>query len=192
MKRLYSLQRIFILLIATLYNKLIMKVKCVKFGKRFRTCGRVFFCNEGRKGSISIGDGVNINSLGTRNPGRVEGITMLITTRTGRITIGNNVGMSNCILYSASGINIGDESTIGAGTKLIDTDGPCNFGDDGQMKSRPIIIGKRVFIGGNVIVLKGVTIGDEAVVGSGAVVTKNIGPREIWCGNPAKCIKRIE
>lgn len=193
MKWIYGVQRMIVVLITTFYNVMSMKRQGVIYGRRFRTCGRVLYCNAGRRGGITIGDNVNINSLGTRNPGRVEGVTMLITKGSGFIKIGDNVGMSNCVLYSESGISVGDDCTIGAGTKLIDTDGVAyKFWGEERCESKSIRIGNRVFIGGNVIVLKGVSIGDEAVVGSGAVVTKDIGPREIWAGNPAKYIKRLE
>ena len=50
-------------------------------------------------------------------------------------------------------------------------------------------IGKRCFIGANAIILPGVTIGDEVIVGSGAVVTKDVPSNSIVAGNPAKIIK---
>jgi acetyltransferase-like isoleucine patch superfamily enzyme len=47
-----------------------------------------------------------------------------------------------------------------------------------------------VFIGGHALILKGVTIGDEAVVAAGSVVTKNVPSGEIWGGNPAKPLRQ--
>lgn len=193
MKILYRLQRILVTVSSTIYVRLLMRIKGVNYGKGFYCCGRIFIDNKSESGGIKIGDHVNINSSGTRNPGVVEGRTMLITTSTGHIKIGNKVGISNCILYSECGITIGNEVTIGAGTKIIDTDGciPFYVRKKKYQRSSPIIIGNRVFIGGNVILLKGVTIGDEAVIGSGAVITHDIGEKEIWAGNPARCIKEL-
>lgn len=57
------------------------------------------------------------------------------------------------------------------------------------MISSPTKIGDRVWIGANVTILKGVTIGDDAVVGAGSVVTKDIPEKAIAVGNPAKVIK---
>lgn len=51
-------------------------------------------------------------------------------------------------------------------------------------------IGNDVWIGNRVIIKQGVTIGDGAIVGMGSVVTKDIGPYEIWAGNPAKMIRK--
>jgi acetyltransferase-like isoleucine patch superfamily enzyme len=57
------------------------------------------------------------------------------------------------------------------------------------MISKPTKIGDRVWIGANVTILKGVTIGNDAVVGAGSVVTKDVPERAIAVGNPAKVIK---
>lgn len=193
MKWIYRLQRLFATLFSTLIDRIVMCIKGIHCGKSYHSCGRVLMVNKGGDGAITIGNYVNINSLGTRNPGRIEGMTMLLTSSTGKIRIGENVGMSNCILYSESGITIGNDVTIGAGTKIFDTDCliPSYKNINNYIPSIPIKIGNRVFVGGNVIILKGVTIGDESVVGSGSVVTHNIGENEVWAGNPARLIKKI-
>ena len=51
---------------------------------------------------------------------------------------------------------------------------------------------KKAYLGMNTLVIKPVTIGENAVVGAGSVVTKDIPDNEVWAGNPAKFIKRIE
>lgn len=53
-----------------------------------------------------------------------------------------------------------------------------------------VIIGNDVWIGYSSIILSGVTIGNGAVIGAGSVVSKNVGAYEVWCGNPAKFIKK--
>ena len=55
----------------------------------------------------------------------------------------------------------------------------------------PVRISDGVFIGARVIILKGVTIGENAVIGAGSVVTKDVHANEVWAGNPAKCIKSL-
>ena len=60
--------------------------------------------------------------------------------------------------------------------------------DQMNIKSKPISIGDNVFIGTNVLILKGVKIGDRSIIGAGSVVTKNIDLNEIWAGNPAMMI----
>lgn len=59
-------------------------------------------------------------------------------------------------------------------------------------KTGQIVIGENVFIGAGTTVLKGVRIGDNAVIGSCSVVTRDVPDNEIWGGNPARFIKRFE
>lgn len=57
--------------------------------------------------------------------------------------------------------------------------------------AHPIKVGNNVWIGGNVVVLPGVTIGDNAVIGAGSVVTKDIPPGIVAVGNPCRVIREI-
>ncbi len=85
-------------------------------------------------------------------------------------------------------INVGKGCAIASGCKFIDHDHGVT---DTRIDETPgheaeILIGEHVWLGCNVIVLKGVTIGSGAVVGAGAVVTKSIPAGEIWAGIPAR------
>ena len=89
-------------------------------------------------------------------------------------------------------IQVQSDSLIASGCKFIDHDhstvlaaGPMN---NQPCLEAPIIIEENVWLGVNVIVLKGVTIGTGAVVGAGAVVTKSIPANEVWAGIPARKI----
>ena len=57
---------------------------------------------------------------------------------------------------------------------------------------KPIHIGKRVWVGSGSIILPGVTIGDNSIIGAGSIVTKDVPPNVIVAGNPAKFIKNID
>ena len=59
----------------------------------------------------------------------------------------------------------------------------------GHLPRRPVVIGDDVWIGTRVIILPGVKIGDQAVIGAGAVVTKDVPPRAVVAGNPARIIR---
>jgi maltose O-acetyltransferase len=60
----------------------------------------------------------------------------------------------------------------------------------GSSSARPVRIGRHVWIGGGAIILPGVTIGDEAVIGAGSVVTRNVAAGVTVAGNPARPISR--
>lgn len=61
-----------------------------------------------------------------------------------------------------------------------------------RYSSGPVTIKERAFLGANTIITKSVTIGKRAVVGAGSVVTKDIPDYEVWAGNPARFIKKID
>ncbi len=109
-----------------------------------------------------------------------------------RIIIGNTIFIgTNCEFNINEGITIGDDSLIASGCKFIDHDHGIDIGEPmyKQYGSRArIAVGSDVWLGCNVIVLKGVTIEDGAIVAAGAVVTKSIPAFEIWGGVPAKKI----
>ncbi len=90
-------------------------------------------------------------------------------------------------------VTIGDRTLIGYGTMILSGNHviPPNrqsvFGAGHDRK--PVVIGKDVWIGANVIVLPGRTIGEGAVVGAASVVTKDVEPYTIVAGNPAKLIR---
>jgi len=109
------------------------------------------------------------------------------------IVIDDNVFIGNhCEFNINCGLRIGKFSNIASGCKFIDHDHGTNLGSllIGQQPSiqKEIVLEEDVWLGANVIVLKGVTIGSGAVVAAGAVVNKPIPGYEIWAGIPAKKI----
>ena len=96
------------------------------------------------------------------------------------------LGMA-CEFNIRRGIRVGDHSAIASGCKFIDHDHGITGErlDESPGKEAAICLGQHVWLGANVVVLKGVTIGDSAVVGAGSVVTKSIPTGEIWAGIPA-------
>jgi acetyltransferase-like isoleucine patch superfamily enzyme len=108
------------------------------------------------------------------------------------IRIKNNVFIgAGCEFNIRSGIDIGNDTLIASGCKFIDHDHGINTTTLIRTQEGPekaILIGNDVWLGCNVIVLKGVEIGDGAIVAAGAVVTKSIPAMEIWGGIPAKKI----
>ncbi len=101
------------------------------------------------------------------------------------IKIGNDVKINQGVtIASFAKIEIGDNILIGDHTTIFDTDW---HGIDGKpAKTAPVIIGNHVWIGINVIILRGVTIGDNSIVAAGSVVTKDVDKNTIIAGNPPK------
>ncbi len=104
--------------------------------------------------------------------------------------VGNNVFLGNgCEFNIRQKIEIGDNCLIASGCKFIDHDhgiADLNRPMREQLGAEePIRLMENVWLGVNVVVLKGVTIGTGAVVGAGAVCTKSIPANEIWGGVPA-------
>ena len=90
-------------------------------------------------------------------------------------------------------ITIGNDVQIGPNVQLLTPTHPVEP-EPRRAKwegSRPITIGDNVWLGGGVIVCPGVTIGDDTVVGAGAVVTRDLPPRVVAVGNPARVIRRL-
>ena len=96
-----------------------------------------------------------------------------------------------CYINGANGIEFGDNVWIGPGVKIISSNHDLTDLSK-SYKCDPIKIGNNVWIGANAIILPEIQIGDGAVVGAGSVVTKNVPPRTIVAGNPAKLIKNLE
>lgn len=113
------------------------------------------------------------------------------------LVLGNDVDLAlNVLIESAGGVTIGDRTLVGFGTKIFSSNhnvppGRGQIFNSGHTK-KVVTIGTDVWLGANVIVLPGRTIGEGAVVGAGSVVTKDIAPFTIVGGNPARLLKRRE
>ncbi|PZF72629.1 sugar O-acetyltransferase [Taibaiella soli] len=110
------------------------------------------------------------------------------------ITVGKNVFINqNCTLYDLGGLTIEDDVMIGPNVNIITTGHSL---DPVQRRTvtigKPIIIKRNVWIAAGVTVIGGVTIGENAVVAAGSVVTKNVPANTLVGGNPAKVIRMIE
>jgi maltose O-acetyltransferase len=90
-------------------------------------------------------------------------------------------------------VTIGDDSQLGPGVQLLTPNHPLEPGPrrDRWESAEPITIGRNVWLGGGVIVCPGVTIGDDTVVGAGAVVTRDLPPGVLAVGNPARVVREL-
>ena len=109
------------------------------------------------------------------------------------ITVGQKVFInSGCCFQDQGGITIGDGTLIGHQVVLATLNHDLNPDKRASMTAQPVVIGRNVWIGAHATVLPGVTIGDNAVVAAGAVVTKDVAENTVVAGVPAKIIKKIE
>lgn len=116
------------------------------------------------------------------------------------IVVGNNTFIGNgCTLAAARSIRIGHDCLLGPGVRVHDNDGhpldpvrrrrgePADPAD-----SAAVVIGDGVWVAAQAIILKGVNIGENAVVGAGAVVTADVPAATVVAGNPARVVRTLE
>jgi maltose O-acetyltransferase len=98
------------------------------------------------------------------------------------------------VALDVAAITIGDDVQIGPNVQLLTPTHPVEPGPrrDKWEAARPITIGDNVWLGGGVIVLPGVTIGANTVVGAGSVVTKDLPENVVAVGNPARVVRTLE
>jgi acetyltransferase-like isoleucine patch superfamily enzyme len=104
------------------------------------------------------------------------------------LEIGSGYTNNNAEINCFSHIKIGNDVAISKGVIIRDSDNHEIIGNSHPV-SAPIVIGNHVWIGLNAIILKGVTIGDGAIVAAGAVVTKNVPANSMVAGVPARILK---
>lgn len=177
-----------IFIINNMYNKIVLRHNRVEIGNNLIISGRIY-CVAGKTGNIKIGNNVRINSGIRYNPIGGDSKAILFADEGGSISIGDNVGMSNCAIVSKTSISIGNGVMIGGGVKIYDSDfhwvSPVQRKTEKGGKKKPVVIKDDTFIGAHSIILKGVTIGRGVVIGAGSVVTRDISDFEVWAGNPA-------
>lgn len=167
------------------------RLKGVQFEGRALFVGRPII-SVAKGARMVIGNGVMVSSSVRANLLACPQPSVLRAMVPGsQLILAQRVGLSAAVICAGSSIEIGEGTILGSGAMVIDNDfhvpsGILDWADGCGKTAKPIKIGGGVFIGARAIVLKGVTIGDRAVVGAGAVVTKPVPPRHIAVGNPAR------
>lgn len=98
---------------------------------------------------------------------------------------------SGCSFQDQGGITIGDDSLIGHNAVLATLNHDISPARRADMHPAPIVIGRNVWIGSNVTILPGVTIGDDSVVAAASVVTKDVPESTVVLGSPARVVRAI-
>lgn len=152
---------------------------------------------RGNRCNIRVGDECTLQGL------------LVTETDTSEIVIGNNVFIgSQTVVDCATRVEIEDDVLVSYQCLLIDSNNHSNnaavrrndlpdvkYGrayNWAAIPSRPIVIRRGAWIGARAILLKGVTVGEGAIVGAGSVVTKDVEPYTIVAGNPARVVRRLE
>lgn len=104
------------------------------------------------------------------------------------VTIGNNVTIK-CHVEVPEGTILEDNVFVGPNVSITNDTYPRSKQHPDQYER--IIIKKGASIGGGVCIVPGVTIGENAMIGAGSVVTKDVPANELWVGNPARFIRKL-
>lgn len=107
-----------------------------------------------------------------------------------KVHIGNNViVMPNSLMMASGTITIEDNALVAAYVKLISNNHDPY--DRAVLTCKPVVLKKNCWIGAGVVILPGVTVGENSIVGAGSVVTKDVPANTVVAGNPAKFIKNL-
>jgi len=153
-----------------------------------------------RRGAIRIGRNVRIHSRFRSNLVGLATPTVLQCVGTGRIRVGDHTGLSGVVLSARDSITIGQHVQMGGNVRVLDHDfhsldyrirrDPVQ--DRASDAGKAVVIGDDVFVGTNVIILKGAHIGERSVIGAGSVVAgQTIPPDSVVAGNPARVVRSL-
>lgn len=193
----------------TLLQKIKTRVLKFKYGSRLETNGPIRILGTipvlkmPGKSKIKLGKKVVLNSDDNHSNTALTYRCTLVCGLNGEILVGDNTMMNGVSITAYEKVSIGENCQIASATLISDTDfHPINPAirqkeamgyrfDHNLVNKRQIIIGNNVWIGWGVIILKGVTIGDNSIIAAGAVVVNDVPSNVIAAGNPAKVVKSI-
>lgn len=161
---------------------------------RLRVIGFPVITNRGK---IIVGAGADFRSTSRSTAmGVITPVTLNAMATDSIIRVGESVGMSGVVVCAKKSVSIGNRVQLGSGVVICDTDfHALDFRfrgtneDSCNAAAAPVVIGNDCFIGARAIVLKGVTIGDRAIVGAGSIVVRDVPADTVVAGNPARVIK---
>lgn len=163
----------------------------IKLGKNISFYGKCqFYRFPGSK--IEIGDNCQFRSRKNSNLIGIDrpcSISTLKSKYHASIEIGNNCGFSGTVIGAFKKIKIGNNVRCGANTLITDSD--WHSDDPRSGEPAEVIIKDNVWLGLNTIVLKGVSIGENTLIGANSVVTRSIPANVVAAGNPCKVVKEL-
>lgn len=138
--------------------------------------------------SISIGKNLRVNASRNSNfAGFSSGVKLSTLSNNAEIVIGNNVGLSGTVIAASNRVEINDNVKLGLNVSIFDND----FHPDDSRSGTPekVLISKNVWVGSGTLILKGVTIGENAIVGANSIVTHDLPANSMSAGCPARLIR---
>jgi len=199
----YGYRRLFIYILPLWFWRIVFKIKCIfwgiKCGSGVKVWGGVDLATSS-KDSIKIGDDVSLISSSRRCAASAlfSNVKLRTFKRSARIVVGSNVSLSaTSIAARSKTVEIGDGTCVAPNVIIMDTDFHSLWPPEGRAQNpgyeqdADVIVGKNVWLGINSIILKGVKIGDNTVIGAGSVVTSDIPANCVAAGNPAKVLKEL-
>ncbi len=172
------------------FYKLYLRRRGVSYGLRLTIFGKPLIIN---RGIINIGMGCKLISSSKFYGQGIQPVSLYTLNENSRVDIGNNCTLNGVSIRAVSNISIGNDCVFAPDVKIIDHDHLSSPTDRHSLNyiSSPITIEDNVWVGYNVLILKGVKIGKNSIIGAGSVVVKDIPENCIAVGSPAKPVKKI-
>ncbi len=177
-------------IVLTSFLKIHYRLYGIQLGKNCKFFGLPKIVKKGN-GRIKIGNNCTFRSNSTSNLIGINHKCIISTLKVGaQIIIGDGCGFSGTVIGSEKRVILGNHVRCGANTIISDSDYHSDDPRSGPPKE--VVIEDNVWLGVNTVVLKGVTIGKNSLIGANSVVTKNIPENVIAAGNPCKVIRIIK
>jgi acetyltransferase-like isoleucine patch superfamily enzyme len=171
-----------------------LRLQGVQLGKGATAQGRANI--QCLAGEIILGDGVILRSRDFGYHTQITAPTKLLTDLPdARIEIGDRCRLNGTTIHAKSTVTLGTDCYTAAGTVIVDSSGHALDAAQRAAGKRdrpaPITIGHRVWTGQSVLIFKGVTIGDDVIIGAGSVVTADLPAGTICGGQPAQVLQEL-
>lgn len=171
------------------WYKIKFKIQLKNFsaGRYFRVYGPLFVSGPGK---VKFGDNCLIIS------NAIKPVCIRTVSKNAKVALGDHAGLNGTSIQCVKNIEIGELSNI-ADAYITDTSAHSlsknrrNYSAE-EVNSKEVKIGKNVWISVQVVILHGVTVGDNSVLGACSLVRKDVPPNVFAAGNPLKIIKNIE